>query len=227
MIKGGLICLIVGSLVLSGCETPNGQGSTTGQTVAEGAGIGVLAGALGGALFGGKKGALFGAAVGGLLGAAAGGYVAHQKQQYATIEQRIAGERQIADQATTTARSQTAASAERLRMANVQLADLSQMRGDRAKAQDRATTMLASLQNQRSELESQRKELESRIKNQQDFIAETEKEIGTNDSRKTAQLAEWKADVPKMQAALAAMTNQISDVSIMETRVQRVRTLCC
>jgi chromosome segregation ATPase len=194
-----------------------GRGSRTGCSV----------GTLGGALLGGRDGAFIGAAAGGLLGAAAGGYVAQQKQKYASIEQRIAGERQITAEATATARSQTAASAARLQLVNAQLADLSAMQGDRIRARDTATVMLAGLQRQRTELETERKNLETRVNNQLAFIAQTEKDIGNNDPEKTAQLARWKADMPNMQAALAAMTTQISDVTVMETRVQKVRMLCC
>jgi myosin heavy subunit len=223
MIKGGLICLISGSLVLSGCQAPNGQGSSQGQTVVEGAGLGVLVGAIGGALLGGKQGAMYGAAIGGALGVAAGAYVAEQKKKYATIEQRIAGERQLVAQATATARSQTAASAAKLQLVKAQLAELSQMRGDRVQAQNTAATMLAGLQHQRAELEAQRKDLETRVKDQHAFIAETEQEIGTGDPAKTAQMAQWKADIPSMQVALADMSTQVSEVSMMETIVQRIR----
>ena len=227
MIKQGLICLVSGSLVLSGCTQQNGQSSGTGQTVAEGAGLGVLIGAAGGAIFGGARGAAIGAAAGGLLGVAAGAYVAQQKKKYATIEQRINGERQIAYQATATARAQAADSAARLQVVDAQLADLEAVRYDRAQSQARANTMLASLQQQRSQLEAQRKELETRYHNQQDFIAETQQEIGNGDPVKTAELEQWKADMPNMQAALAAMSTQISQVTLMETRVQRVRAMCC
>lgn len=228
MKKQAAIGITALSLMLTGCAQPGGQGSTTGQTIAEGAGIGALAGALGGAVFGrDMKGALIGTAVGALLGTAAGAYVAQQKAKYATIEQRIAGERQIVAQATATAQSQTAASAAKLRAANEELAELSRMRGDRARAQERAGVMLASLQQQRSDLEAARKDFATRLRNQQDFIAETEREIGNSDPQKTAQLAQWKADIPAMRAALSAMDTQISDVSAMETQVQRVSMSCC
>jgi hypothetical protein len=190
--------------------------------VAEGAILGTLLGAGLGAAFGGGRGAAIGAAAGPVLGTAAGGYVAEQKKKYATIEQRIAGERQIAAQATATAQSQIAASQAQLAVVDAQLNDLSRTRADVATARDRTTTMLAGLQNQRSQLESQRKQLETSVTNQQDFIAETEKEVGTNDPQKTAQLAQWKAAIPPMQAAIAGMTTQISDNAAMETKVEQV-----
>lgn len=225
MVKKGVACLVIGSLALTSCAAQNEQASSEGQTVAEGAILGTLLGAGLGAAFGGGRGAAIGAAAGALLGTAAGGYVAEQKKKYATIEQRIAGERQIAVQATATAQSQTAASKSQLALVDAQLNDLSRTRADVATTRERTTTMLAGLQSQRSKLESQRKELETHVKNQQDFITETEKEIGPNDPQKTAQLAQWKADIPPMQGAVAAMTTQISDVSVMETRVEQVKSL--
>jgi hypothetical protein len=226
MMQRGLACLLIGSRALTGCAQ-NGQVSDEGRTVAEGAGLGALVGAGLGAAFGGGRGAAIGAGTGLLVGLAAGGYVAQQKRKYTTIEQRIAGERQIAAQATATARSQTAASAAQLAVVDAQLRDLTAETADRARAQATATRMLASLQHQRSELESQKKDLEGRVRNQQDFIAETEKEIGTYDPQKTAQLAEWKAEMPAMQEAVAGMTTQISDIAVMETRVERVKSMCC
>jgi chromosome segregation ATPase len=226
MIHRGLACLLVGSLTLTSCAQ-NGQVSDQGRTVAEGAGLGALLGAGLGAAFGGGRGAAIGAGAGLLVGLAAGGYVAQQKRKYATIEQRIAGERQIAAQATATARSQTAASAAQLAVVDAQLRDLNAATVDKANARATATTMLANLQHQRSELESQKKDLEGRVKNQQDFIVETEKEIGTSDPQKTAQLAEWKAEMPAMQEAVTGMTTQISDIAVMETRVERVKSVCC
>ena len=227
MIKGGLICLITGSLLLSGCQTPNDQGYSQTQTIAEAGLLGLGAGAAGGAVAGGRNGALIGAAIGGVLGVVAGSYVAHEKQKYATIEQRIAGERLIVAQATATAQSQTAASAARLRLVNAQLAELSQTKSDREQARDNATTMLAGLQQQRAELEAHRHDLEARVNNQRDFIADTEREVGGFDPEKSAELAQWKADMPNLEAALVAMSTQISEVSVMESRVQRVRSLCC
>ncbi len=226
MTKRALACLLAGSLTLTSCAQ-NGQVSDEGRTVAEGAGLGALVGAGLGAAFGGGRGAAIGAGAGLLLGLAAGGYVAQQKKKYATIEQRIAGERQIAAQATATARSQTAASAAQLAVVDAQLRNLSEQRTDMARARDTAGTMLVSLQRQRSELESQKKDLETRVKNQQDFIVETEKEVGTNDPQKAVQLAEWKAEMPAMQEAVSGMTAQISDIAVMETRVQRVKSMCC
>ena len=228
MLKRGLPCLLAASLALTSCAAQNGQSSSTVQTIAEGTAIGALAGAAGGAIFGKGKGALIGAAAGGLLGAAAGGYVAQQKRKYATIEQRIAGERHVAAQATATAQAQTAASAAQLQVVDAQLRDLEGMKADAARARDTASTMLVSLQRQRSELEAQRTQLETRVKNQQDFIAETEREIGNNDAEKSAQLAQWKAEIPPMQEALFAMATQISDINATETRVQEVRSaMCC
>jgi hypothetical protein len=220
-------CVVIGSFTLASCAQQNGQPSTQGQTVAEGAGIGVLAGAALGAVLGGGRGAAYGAVAGGLLGGATGIYVAQQKTKYASIEQRIAGERQIAAQATATAQSQTAASATQLAVADQELRELTATKVSTATARDRAGAMLVNLQNQRTELESQKKDLETRYRNQQDFIAETEKEVGTNDPQKTAQLAEWKAEMPGMQQAVTAMTTQISDISEMETRVERVKATCC
>jgi hypothetical protein len=207
--------------MLTSCAQ-NGQISDEGQTVAEGAGLGALLGAGLGAALGGGRGAAIGAGTGLLLGLAAGGYVAQQKKKYVTIEQRIAGERQIATQATATAQAQTRASAAQLEVMDAQLRDLSATKVDLATARDRAGTMLVSLQHQRKELESQKKTLETGLRNQQDFIAETEKEVGTADPQKAAQLAEWKAAIPPMQNAVAGMTSQISDITVMETRVQRV-----
>jgi chromosome segregation ATPase len=226
MIRRSLLVFTACGIALAGCASPD-QPSSTGQTVAEGAGIGVLGGALIGGLIGGRNGALIGGLGGGLLGAAAGGYVAQQKSKYASIEARIAGERELVAQATATAKAQTAASAAKLRVADAQLAELQRMGGDRTRAEQTASTMLADLQHQRSDLEGSRKGLETRIKNEQAFIVETEREIGNNDPQKTAQLAQWKADMPAMQAALVAMNDQITDVTNMETRVQRVRAYCC
>jgi outer membrane lipoprotein SlyB len=225
MIKKGVACLVLGSLVATSCAAQNEQASSEGQTVAEGAILGTLLGAGLGAAFGGGRGAAIGAAAGALLGTAAGGYVAEQKKKYATIEQRIAGERQIAAQATATAQSQIAASRAELAVVDAQLNDLSRTRADIATARDRTTPMLAGLQNRRSQLESQRKQLETSLKNQQAFIAETEQEMGTNDPQKTAQLAQWKAEIPPMQAAIAGMTSQISDNTAMETRVEQIKSL--
>ena len=221
-----LLGLTVCGVALSGCASPNGQ-SSTGQTIAEGGGLGALAGALGGGLFGGTKGALIGAVGGGLLGSAAGGYVAQQKSKYASIEQRIADERELAAQATATAQSQTNASAERLHAMDAQLAALQQMRGDRSQAQQTATAMLTGLERQRAELEVSRSRLETRISDQQNSIAQAQNEMGDSDPQKVAQLAGWKADIPAMQSALAAMTQQISDVNEMETKVQQVKASCC
>ena len=225
MVKKGVACLVIGSLALTGCAAQNQQPSSEGQTVAEGTLLGTALGAGLGYLIGGGRGALIGAAAGTAVGYAAGSYVAEQKKKYATIEQRIAGERAIATQATATAQSQTAASAAQLAVVNEQLQDLSARKVDVATARDRADTMLTTLQHQKSQLESQRKELETRVKNQQDFILETEKEIGPNDPQKAAQLAQWKADIPPMQAAVAAMTTQISDISAAETKVEQVRSI--
>src|SRR5215471_10434488 len=108
MIKQATTCILACSLLLSSCASQNGQASNDTETVIEGAGIGVLTGALIGGLAGGGRGAAIGAGIGGLLGTAAGGYVAQQKKKYATIEQRIAGERQLTAQATATAQAQTA-----------------------------------------------------------------------------------------------------------------------
>ena len=217
-----LLTITAFSVALAGCESPD-QKSSTGQTVAEGAGIGALGGALIGGLLGGRQGAIIGGLGGAALGAAAGGYVAQQKSKYASIEDRIAGERQLTAQATSTARSQTAASQAKLRVADAQLAELRRASADRVRTEETATAMLADLKRQRSELEASKKTLETRIKNEQAFIAETEQEIGTGDPRKTHELAQWKADIPAMQAALSAMTDQITDVANMETRVQQVR----
>ena len=225
MMKKGVACLVIGSLALTSCAAQNEQASSEGQTVAEGAILGTLLGAGLGAAFGGGRGAAIGAAAGAVLGTAAGGYVAEQKKKYATIEQRIAGERQIAAQATATAQSQIAASQAQLAVVDAQLNDLSRTQADVATAKDRTTTMFAGLQNQRSQLESQRKQLETSTKNQQAFIAETEKEIGPNDPQKAAQLAQWKADIPPMQAAFAAVTTQIADITTMETKVQQLTAL--
>ena len=227
MAKTIVVGLVITSLMLSSCAQQDGQ-STTGQTIGEGAALGAVAGALGGALFGqDTKGILIGTAIGSLLGGVAGTYVAQQKKKYATIEQRIAGERQITAQATMTAQSQTAASAAKLRVANAELAEFSRMSGDRARAQEKASVILAGLQQQRSALEANRKDLATSLKNQQSFITETEQEIGAGDVQKRAQLAQWNADIPSMRAALSAMDAQIADVSAMETQVQRVRTSCC
>jgi hypothetical protein len=222
VIRRVLLTVTALGVVLAGCTSPD-QKSSTGQTVAEGAGIGVLGGALIGGLLGGQRGAIIGGLGGGLLGAAAGGYVAQQKSKYASIEDRIAGERQLVGQATQTARSQNAASAAKLRVADAQLAALQRESADRAQTEATATTMLADLRRQRADLESSKKGLETRIKNEQAFITETEQEIGNNDPAKSRELAQWKADMPAMEAALSAMTDQITDVATMETRVQQVR----
>lgn len=223
----GISSLLAGSLLLAACTGQNGQMSNQTQTVAEGAGIGVLAGAGLGALLGGQRGALLGAALGGMVGGVTGVYVAHEKSKYATIEQRIAGERQITVQATATARSQVAASKQRLRLVNAQLAELSSMKGDRLRAQQSADAMLADLQSQRTTLELSRKDLQTRLNDQQAFITETQQEIGTNDPQKTAELEQWKAEMPGLQSAVAAMTDQIAEVSTMETRVQNAKSYCC
>jgi hypothetical protein len=222
MIKQGLVCILAGSLLLTSCAAQNGQNADQTQTVLEGAGIGVLAGALIGGLAGGGRGAAMGAGIGGLLGTAAGGYVAQQKKKYATIEQRIAGERQLTAQATATAQAQTAASAAQLEVVDAQLRDLGAAGTDSVQRRATASAMLASLQKQRTDLEADRKQLETRLKNQQAFIVETEKEIGNNDPDKAAQLAQWKADIPGMQTAVTAMSTQIAEVSARENQVQRV-----
>src|ERR1700738_1164075 len=139
MMKKGVACLIIGSVTLTSCAAQNGQPSSEGQTGAEGAVLGALVGAGLGALIGGRQGALIGAGVGALAGTAAGGYVAEQKKKYATIEQRIDGERQIAAQATATARAQTAASAAQLALVDAQLRDLSATRADMTTARDKAS----------------------------------------------------------------------------------------
>ena len=225
MIKQGVTLLVIGSLTLTSCASQNGQVSNETQTVAEGAGIGVLIGAGLGAILGGRNGALIGAGIGGLAGLAAGGYVAQQKKKYATIEQRIAGERQIAIQATATARSQTDASAAQLAVVEAELRDLSAERANTATARDRTNALLVGLQHQRTELESQKKELDTHIKNQQDFILATEKDIGAADPQKADQLAQWKAEIPEMQAAALAMSNEISDITTEETKAQRIRAM--
>lgn len=219
--------LVACTMMLAACSGPPGQVSNQTQTTAEGAGIGVLVGAGLGALIGGKQGALLGAGLGGAAGGLTGLYVASQKTKYATIEQRIAGERAVSAQATATARSQTAASAARLRVVDAQLADLRQMQGDRTQAQQTAGAMLADLKSQRARLEASKQDLETRIKNQQAFITETQNEIGDNDPRRTAELRQWKSEIPAMQEVVVAMTNQIADVSAMETKVQNSGTACC
>src|SRR5215469_4023791 len=162
MMKKGVACLVLGSLAVTGCAAQNQQPSSEGQTVAEGTLLGTALGAGIGYLSGGSRGAAIGAAAGTALGYAAGSYVAEQKKKYATIEQRIAGERQIAAQATATAQSQTAASAAQLAVVDAELRDLSETKSDVAMAREKASTILAGLQHQRSQLESQRKELETR-----------------------------------------------------------------
>ena len=218
--KREIACLIIGGLTLTGCCS-----TQSGETVCEGAALGALVGAGIGGAAGGGRGAIIGAAVGTAAGAGAGAYVANQKQKYATIEQRITEERRIAAQATATARSQTEDSKAQLAVVNAQLRRLNQQQVDRATARDRATTMLASLEQQRTELDGNKSKLEARIKDQKEFIDETEREIGANDPQKAAQLAEWRAEIPAMNNALAAMTAQLSDISVMEARVERVRTL--
>lgn len=234
--KKSVPCLLIVSVALTGCATPNGPNSTTGQngsnsttgrTMAEGAGVGALLGAALGAALGGRDGALLGAALGGGVGLAAGGYVAQQKAKYATIEERMAGERELAAQATATARSQTIASKAQLQLANAELADLRAQGASREEAQKAASDMLASLQDQRTKLEAEKKTLETTIGDQTEFIAETEKEIGSSDPEKTAQLAQWQAEIPNMQAAVFAMSDQIASLSAAETEVQDVASACC
>jgi chromosome segregation ATPase len=226
MIRKSLLVLTVCSVALAGCESP-GQPSSTAGTTAEGAGIGALGGALLGGLIGGQRGAIIGGLSGAALGTGTGFYVAQQKSKYASIEARIAGERNVASQATATAEAQTAASAAKLRVADAQLAELQNMRGDRVRAEQTANAMLADLHQQRSDLEQSRNALQTRIRDQQAFIAETEQEIGNSDPQKSAELAQWKADIPTMQAALSAMTDQVSDVTSMETKVQQASAYCC
>lgn len=225
--RTGVVCLIAASITLSGCATSDSQNANTGRTMAEGAGVGAVLGAGLGYLLGGKEGALLGAALGGAGGLAAGGYVAQQKNKYATIEDRIAGERDVAAQATATARSQTAASEAQLRLADAQLAELRAMTGSKEEAQRAASDLLANLKGQRGKLEVEKQELQTAMTNQIDFIAETEQEIGSNDTEKLAQLAQWKAEIPNMQAAVVAMTDQIASFNAMETNVLAVASPCC
>jgi outer membrane lipoprotein SlyB len=226
-VKWPISCLLAGGLLLAGCSGPNGQISDQTRTVAEGAGLGAVLGAIVGAVAGGQRGAALGAAIGVATGGIAGAVVASQKNKYATLEQHIADEHQISAQATATAQSQTAASAARLRLVNVQLAELGRMQGDRARARQTAATMLSDLRSQRAALEASKTNLETRISDQQASIAQTEREIGANDPRKAAELQQWKADVPTMRTAVDAMTNQIADVSSMEAKVRNVGSFCC
>jgi hypothetical protein len=87
--------------------------------------------------------------------------------------------------------------------------------------------MLADLQRQRSDLASQRTALEQHIKDQNAFIADTEHSIDPNDQQKAIQLASWKAEIPRMQAALNGMSEQITEIDAMETRVERISSTCC
>jgi len=207
-----------GSLAIGGCTT------TEGQTTAEGAALGALAGALLGGAIGGRDGALKGAAIGGLAGVAAGSYVANQKKKYATIERRIEGERQIVLAATENAHAQVANSQAQLRVLEAQLADLTTKRQNRQGVRAATSTMLTSLGRQRSQLETQLVQLSEQIKNQQDFLADTEQEVRKRrTSARAAELAQWRADIPMMEAALTSMNNQIGEVRTMEERVTQVR----
>jgi len=230
-IRKGIVVVLVASQIVSGCATGQGNGEDaqkedSGRTTAEGAGLGALIGAGAGALFGGgdrAKSALIGAAIGGIIGGIAGNYVAHQKAKYATIEQRIAGEREIAEQATNTARAQTAASVAALKLANAQLAELRGAKLEHSAARSKAAAILASLSDERRKLEAGRKELETKTANQEQFIEVTDKEIGTSDPQKLEQLKKWRADIPQMRMAAASMATQIASISRMEAQVEQAR----
>jgi hypothetical protein len=74
------------------------------------------------------------------------------------------------------------------------------------------TAPAKALPDRRAQLESDISQLETRIKNQQDFITETETEIGPNDTQKSARLAQWKAETSVMQDTLTAMKLRIQEL---------------
>lgn len=228
--RKGTVAVLVASLIVSGCATGQGTGAEQAddstRTTVEGMGIGALIGAGAGALLGGgdrAKSALIGAAIGGVLGGIAGNYVARQKVKYATIEQRIAGERALAEQATSTAKAQTEASVAALKLANAQFAELQKAKIERTAARSRAAAILASLSEVRKKLEANRKDLETKTANQEQFIEETKGEIGSNDPQKLEQLKRWKESIPQMRLAAANMATQIASISKMEARIEQSR----
>jgi hypothetical protein len=74
--------LVVGALLLSGCQNMSDRQVTQAQST----GGGAVLGAVLGAVFGGARGAAIGSAAGAALGLGAGTLVAQRKQQYASDE---------------------------------------------------------------------------------------------------------------------------------------------
>jgi len=211
----GLSLVVAGSLVLAGCQTHEGQ------VAGEGCGIGALVGAgLGAAIGGDWKSAALGAVAGCATGAAGGEYIAQRQKQYADIQSRIAGETQVSMQATETANAQTEASRANLQVVEAQLAKLHTDKAGKIKAQDKVGAMIASLEKEHKDLAANRDTLTKLISDQQAYIARTEKEIGTRDPAKVAQLQAWKDEIPNMQTAVSAMAKQLADISELEVRLQ-------
>jgi chromosome segregation ATPase len=194
MIQPGVALAMAACLAMTGCS------SMEGRTSAEGAAIGLAA------------------------GGAAGVYVAKQKSKYATIESRIAGERQIILAAIDIAHAQVATSQAQLQLLDTELAELTTTRQDRRQALQTTSTMLAKLSQQRRQLQAQQAQLQEQLANQQAFITDTEQGVRRQgEAAQAAQLAQWRDDIPKMQAVVARMTDQIGEIQNMESRVQRVQ----
>jgi chromosome segregation ATPase len=209
------VCAIAaGSLALSGCASDN--------TVGGGAAAGAAAGGLIGGAAGGDRGALIGLIAGGLIGAGVGAYVKSQKDKYASIEDRIAGERQLTLQATRTANQLVASSDAQLQALDLQLADLDNSRAEKTSKIQRANAMIADLTKQRGDLQQRSKELQTSIKNQKQFADYTEREAG-DDTRKQRQVTSWRADIDNMQTALEALNGQITRVSAMQNQIQHAK----
>lgn len=222
--------VLAACLFLEGCAAqPNGQPGSENATATtlEGTGIGAVAGGVFGYLLGGKEGALIGTAAGAALGTAAGGYVAAEKAKYTSIDQRIAGEQQLAEQAIATANAQTAASRAQKRAIDRQLAALEASRSNSQAKIDQANALYGSLQTQNTQLTHEQAQMQASIDHQQAMISATEQDVAQNpDPQKEQAIAQWKAQIPHMQTALAAMTTQINEVSAEETKVASV-TGCC
>lgn len=221
------IAFFIGTgLLLQGCAGSSHTPSDSTVTVIEGVGLGAVGGAVLGALIGGKHGSEIGAAAGAAVGAAAGDYVAQEKSKYTSIDQRISGEQALAQQSIATAQAQTAASQAQTRNIEAQLAALRQsQQSDSAKAAQ-SSALLASLQAQHSALQQQQAALQSNIDHQNAMIASTEQDIAaTPNDPKTQELAQWKAQIPQMQTALAAMTTQVNEVSAEESKLQAIPAL--
>jgi hypothetical protein len=215
--KGKMAFFIAGSIMLSGCTT------TEGKTISGGAVFGALAGGLIGKVAGGNDGAVAGAGIGALVGAGVGSYVAEKKKKYASVEARIAGERELVAQSIATSEAQIASSDAQLRLLDTQLAALNRKRVAKASAWQQATAMLSRLEGERAALERNRASLQTQITNQKQFVQSTEREVGRKNAARAAQVAQWREDIPRMEVVLERMTVQIANVDASKSRVLQVR----